>query len=375
MAELAGWLLLAAWIAVTLVRVGLAVRAWRPPALADEPEVVVLQPILSGDPHLAGQLAANLAHHPAARFRWLVDSADTEGLRVARELAASAGTRVQVREFPPCPDATNPKVFKLARAVEPGDRLLAVLDDDTVLPQGALARAATALRDGDLVTGLPHYLSEGSVWSRLVAAFVNGNALLTYPPLAALARPVTINGMFYLTTADALARAGGFGAIEHLVCDDYELALAFRAAGLRLVQAAIPVTLRTTVAGPLAYLHLMRRWQVFAGRLLRAEAGAALLLLVVVPTVLPVVVLALAGGAGAPSLALAMVVALAAKAVVTAALRRRLLGAPAGVAAVPLEVVADLLQPVHAVLALARPGRFTWRGRPMVLDRSGGIRP
>ncbi len=338
MAAWIGWGVLGSYAAVSVARHVMARRAWKPPAIGVEPDVVVLQPILSGDPYLAEQLAANLANHPTARFRWLVDQADHEGRRVASELAEGL-ERVEVRVYEAAPAASNPKLYKLARAVDAADVLVAVLDDDTVLPPGTLARAATLLADADLVTGIPYYLPDGGVWSRLVAAFVNGNALVTYLPMSLVGPPVSINGMFYLTTTAALERAGGFAAIEDRVCDDYEVARAYRRAGLRIVQASLPHPLRTTVPDAASYARIMRRWLVFSLRLLRDEADPALLALVVAPGIAPAAAIACAVAARRPSLAVATLAALAAKAVATARLRRDLIGTPTAAADLGLEVV------------------------------------
>ena len=73
--------------------------------------------------------------------------------------------------------------LKLALGEPHCTELVAVLDDDTVLPPGALDRARAALRDADLATGLPWYDSGAGPWNALVAGFVNGNALVTYFPL------------------------------------------------------------------------------------------------------------------------------------------------------------------------------------------------
>jgi ceramide glucosyltransferase len=369
-----GWGLLGGYVVVSAVRHVLARRAWQPSAEGPEPEVVVLQPILSGDPFLAEQLAANLANHPAARFRWLVDEGDDEGRRVATALAEGV-ERVEVRVYGEAPASANPKVYKLARAVDASDSLVAVLDDDTVLPPGTLACAATLLADADLVTGVPYYLVEGSLWSRLVAAFVNGSALITYLPLSLVGPPVSINGMFYLTTRAALERAGGFAAMEDRVCDDYELAALYRRAGLLLVQASLPHPLRTTVTSAAAYASIMRRWLVFSLRLLRDEANPSLAALVVAPGVAPGVAIACAVAARRPTLAAASLAAVAAKAVATARLRRDLLGAPSAPGDLGCEVVSDLLLPVHLLAALAARGHITWRGRPMRIGRDGRVAP
>ena len=208
-----------------------------------------------------------------------------------------------------------------------------------------------------------------------MAGFVNGSALITYLPLLAAGPPITINGMFYLTTQPALARAGGFDSIEEFVCDDYELALRYRRTGQRLVQAALVHQVRTTVPDFLAYRRLMRRWMVFTMRLLRAELNLPILVLLVAPVLLPLVTLLAAAVGGSWELAAAVLVAVAAKAAGMAALRHRLLGTTESVATLGWEVLADLLQPLHAVGSLLWPGRIVWRGKAMRLDRDGRAQP
>ena len=105
-------------------------------------------------------------------------------------------------------------VAKLARALPLVEtRYLAVLDDDTVLPSGGLARAVSSLVTGGLATGLPIYVNKANGWSRLVSGFVNGSALLTYPAAGMVGAARTINGMFYVAELAQLSRAGGFEAI------------------------------------------------------------------------------------------------------------------------------------------------------------------
>ncbi len=367
-----GFGVLGVYAALSVARHVMARRAWKPPAIGLEPDVVVLQPILSGDPYLVEQLAANLANHPTVRFRWLVDEADDEGRRIASELAEGL-ERVEVRLYEEAPASMNPKLYKLARAIDAADVLVAVLDDDTVLPPGTLARAATMLADADLITGIPYYLPDGGPWSRLLAAFVNGNALVTYLPMSLIGPPVSINGMFYLTTTAGLERAGGFGAIENRVCDDYELACAYRQAGLRIAQASLPHPLRTFVPDAGSYARIMRRWLVFSLRLLRDEASLALLALVIAPGIAPAAATACAVAGRRPALAVATLAAVTVKAVATARLRRDLLGEPTAAADLVLEVVSDLILPVHLFAAVAARGRIMWRGKPMRVARDGRV--
>jgi ceramide glucosyltransferase len=368
--------LLLAWLVyglLTALRAGLALRflardrrANRSAAEGfDEGRVTVMQAILGGDPTLGRNLEENLRHHPRARFLWLVDEDDP----VARELAGrlSAG-RAEVLLAPPPPQGRNPKVFKLALGLPhaSGD-LVAVLDDDTVLPPGALAAAALALDRGDLATGLPYYRPEGSLATRLTAAFVNSNALGTYLPILFFRAPVTINGMFYLTRRETLERLGGFAAIEDRLCDDYEMARMYRRAGLRIVQTSVVHPISTTVRGVADYARILRRWMVFANHLFRDAIDPLMIALVVLPAVMPLLLVVLAGFAGNAALA-ATLAGLVAKATAMAVLRRRAIGSRETASGVLLEVLADLLQPFHAASALIRPGSIRWRSRSIVVE-------
>lgn len=360
------WALTGCYLALSAVRIGLSVRRWRASAVIDEAtagpgdgQITVLQPILSGDPGLSDVLAANLRNHPDAQFRWLVDADDADGLAITDRLAAGSD-RVRVMVCPPCPELTNPKVFKLAIGVDACDtELVAVLDDDTELPPGSLGRARAALAGADLVTGLPWYRPGGGPWAALVAGFVNGNALVTY--FALPGEPISINGMFYLTSRTALTRAGGFGAILDRVCDDLELARAFRAVGLRLAQTTITHPVATDVPDSAGYARLMHRWMVFTARLFSTSMTWPLALLIVLPGAMPVVALsvALAAGSGAPAAGVAAAVAV--RVLASQGVRARL--APEIPRRFWPEYVADWLLPVQAAAASLRAGRIEWRGR------------
>lgn len=385
------------YLAVTTAKVRLAM-AWLcrtepegdPPAgpspSGDGP-VTVLQAIRSGDPRLPELLRENLANHPGDRFLWLVDADDPAALDHCRQLQAEvrrgAATReasaaVELLIAPPLPPGRNPKVFKLALALPSCGPVVAVLDDDTVLPPGALARARRELVRGDLVTGIPRYRPGTGLLEGLVAAFVNGNALLTYLPVLRFAPPVTINGMFYLTRRDTLESLGGFAAIEERLCDDYELARLYRRGGRTLAQSGIVHPLTTTVTGLGGYLRLMRRWMVFATHLLRSEATVPVLALVVLPSLLPLVAVLLAAASGSVVAGAAVLAALTAKALLTRTLRHRVGGGVAAAAAreparmVALEVAAELLTPLHTAAALVLPRRVRWRDRQL-RSRGGRI--
>ena len=368
--------LIGLYLVLTATRLGLALRYLARP-LAPPPagppgtalavaDMSVLQAILSGDPLLEDCLRRNLRHHPEAHFLWLLDETDAEGRRIAELLQAENPTaHVQLLLTPPVPQGINPKSFKLKAALPLSRAMVVVLDDDTVLPPGALARAGALLTTEALVTGLPYYhYPPGPVgWAGLVRAFVNANALLTYLPPLYFQSPVTINGMFYATHKATLLRLGGFAAIEAELCDDYALAQLYRRQGVPIVQSTIVHPLATTVPSFGAYVQLMHRWMLFARRLFRSSLTGPVLGLVVLPSTLPLALLLLSLASGRPALVAGVLAVLALKATALARLRSRQLGTPESVRTVALEVLSDLLQPLHLAHALYQPQRVQWRDK------------
>ncbi|MFC4616549.1 glycosyltransferase [Cellulomonas algicola] len=437
-------------VVLTAVRGSLAAAAIASPARVapaqDLADVTVLVAVRSGDPLLPDVLASSVRTLAPARVLLLVDHDDTAGRAAATAAAAQAtdpdaavpvdaapaqataheaavlidaaevpaaataaarrapapevvdevgavrggGARrphVEVVVCPPPEPGVNPKIHKLALAdVQSGTVVL--LDDDTAFPAGGLARLVGALADADLATGVPVYREQGGLWSRLLAAFVNGSALVTYLPLARVGPPVSINGMVVALRRDRLEAVGGFPALATATCDDYALARLFRAHGLRVVQTAQPALVATTVPGAAAYLRIVRRWLLFAGEVVRRDLSARLLLLVLVPTALPLATVALAVASGSLAAVGAAVAALAVSALVTRALRRQVTaamppdaasadhmaspiqagppanaGVGAGWLGVLLEPVAAVLAPLQALAAQLGPRTVTWRGR------------
>jgi ceramide glucosyltransferase len=354
-----------AFAAAARIALAAAYLSRKPGAPGREADVTILQPILSGDPALAACLAANLAASPAAQFLWLIDDDDAEAQRIA---AALPSAHMRVVLGPPPADGENPKVAKLARAEHLiATPLFAVLDDDTALPAGGLAAAAGALAGGDLVTGLPVYVSEGGLWTRLVAAFVNGSALITYPAAALLGQQRTINGMFYLGRTADLRALGGFGAILGELTDDYAIAKLYLGAAKRIVQSHVIHPIRTTAPELSRYLSIMRRWMIFAMRYMRENASPFTLGLIGAPTLAPLLLVVASALAGAPALGIA-VLALLLKAAAMALLRRRFAARSIDIGEIVLEPIADILTPLHLAGALVRPHAFAWRSRRVRMD-------
>jgi len=342
----------AVYLALLAVRVGLAWWMVRRGAReAWQGSVTVLQPILAGDPKLAGCLARNLSANPTVQFVWLVDEDDALGREIAGRLADD---RVTVMVGPPPEQGENPKIAKLAQ-VELADGVVVVLDDDTCIEEASLRR----LTGADLVTGLPVFVDAGTVWERFVGGFVNGSAILTYLPAAAVGAQRTINGMIYATPAATLREVGGFGAVVDCLTDDYAMAKLYESQGKSLRQAPVFARVTMTIASAGHCGRVMRRWLIFANRYLRENFTVSSFGLVVLPALLPWVLVGTGWGW-----------VLFGKAVVNRVCLWRWAGLRSGVADVLFEVLADLALPFLYLSSLVRPGRMSWRSRQ--IDVSAG---
>ena len=254
-----------------LIKYLLVIRFMRKPVPAPEsfPAVTVLQPILSGDPTLWHCLATNLTckTHLHTEFIWLLDDNDTAGITGCQELIARFPEKnIRLVLLPPPARHVNPKTFKLLQGLTLAQHnLVAVLDDDTMLPAFGLEKAIGYLQkpEAGIVFGLPYYVNFANVWSGLVSCFVNSNSLFTYLPYTFISEPVTINGMFYVlqkSVFQAVTRNSGF---ENALTDDYALAQLVKQRGYRLVQTPVCHAISTQVGDFRHYLRLLKRWFVF----------------------------------------------------------------------------------------------------------------
>jgi ceramide glucosyltransferase len=369
-----GMLALGLYLLILLVKAGLAWRYVRlhPEARIESATVTVLQPILSGDPLLERALRTNLeSTTEAAQFLWLLDEDDAEAWRIANELVERFPGRVKLESCPPVEEGVNPKVVKLHQALpNVTTDFVAVLDDDTMLLDENLPKAVAMLESCDLYTGLPCYVADGNLWTSLVAHFVNNNAVLTYLPLLGFAKPLTINGMFYIMRTDRLRALGGFEPILRRLCDDYALARLARRGGCDIVQGITPQYLRTSISGPGHYFRLMHRWFLFANTLVTDQnLGVTLVLFLTLglpPLLLWIGLASLAGGVLG---AMAFIGALVVRHLVLRSLHRLVLKrlphfSPA------VSLLAELLQPIHWGHAMLQRV-IVWRTRTIRPGKDG----
>ena len=338
----------------------------------EEAPITLMQPILSGDPFLEETLRRNLQNAPNwAQFLWLIDEDDEEANRLTGRLRDQTDGRVNVLVCPPTIGNMNPKTFKLQHGLAAVTTpYVAVLDDDTLLAENNLGRAIFALRSCSLYTGLPCYLPGSNFWSSLVAYFVNNNSILTYLPLLPLVGPLTINGMFYVMRTQTIREMGEFTPILDQICDDYALARHVRKHGGVIHQAATAHFLRTTVSGPGTYVRLMHRWFVFARILVSDQPMRVLLLLLVFlglpPFLLWMGLLSLFGGWGSRLL---LVATLALRHLAIRRLHWTVFGGLSPFSA-PMSILAELLQPLHALHACFQSS-LRWRTRRIRVERGG----
>ncbi len=235
----------------------------------DSSLISILQPILSGDPTLWDCLARNLQMNTCyqTEFLWLIDE-DDEVARVGCEnlIAQTKNCHIRLLFLPPASDGISPKTFKLITGLkEAKGEIVAILDDDTIIPDGGLEECIPFLNlpNIGLAFGLPYYINFSNFWSTLVSCFVNGNSLLTYIPYTFLMPPFTINGMFYVVKRDILDSVGGFLGLEHDICDDYAIAQRFRSHGYQLAQTPLRHGISTQVEDAEHYFNLLNRWFIF----------------------------------------------------------------------------------------------------------------
>ena len=242
-----------------------------------------------------------------------------------------------------------------------------MLDDDARLPPASAAALVAALAAGDgvrVATVLPAYLGGRGLGSRLLAAFVNDNAALTYLPLLAFRPALTLNGMAWAMRGETLREMDGFAPLLRHLTDDLAVASAVLARGGRIAQLTAPVWMRTELAGVPFYLRQMHRWMLFARLLLGAQSPSTrawILAAQGLPALLPPATLLAALLWPSPAAGLAFVAAFAWH----VASRRRLQRACAGAAAslAPLcSLGAALLQPFFLFWAWT-DRTIRWRDR------------
>lgn len=364
------FILAAAYTGLLLLRAGLAAAYARTlPAPDENPlapsTMTVAQAILSGDPLLESCLESNLITLPGQNFLWLIDEEDGEAQRIAEVLRARHPlAAVRVERCPPCPDATNPKLWKLKIAAPLIETpLLCVLDDDTTLPAASAAALASGAQSQTIATGLPCYLDADNLPSGLIAQFVNNNSVFTYLGTSCVLPAFTLNGMGYVLRREELARLQDFQTIQYELTDDLAVATLVIRNGGSIHQSTAPLHVQTGVGDFAHYMRLMHRWYLFALLLLRRQSIAVQMLVTMLHGLPPILLVALLAGCAATGTVagwgmLALVVG--GRLLIIAGMHRRFFGRR--LHRPWLSIVSELLQLVHLIHALSSR-TVRWRTR------------
>lgn len=335
--------------------------------IADFPEELftVVQPILSGDPRLESDLRANLQQTEAVEFYWLIDQSDIEAQRVADRICqdASFAQRIRIFLIEDVPQGINPKSYKIEQVVEELTRpYLIVLDDDSVIDFSKMGELTAYLGQEVILTGIPYNQERSNFWSKLVAAFVNGNSFITYFTMAEVEANHSINGMFYILPVELAIDQGLFTAIKNYLCDDLAVADFLRSKGISIIQTRVTCNVRTTIKDAKQYLLQMKRWLLFSSIYLKEHLDWKVFFLIGLPSFLPLPTLILSLFLGWPY-SLLVLGLLGFKAVWMLLYRQSILPSHLHLDEVIYEVLNDLLLPWLFIYVLMTPPVINWRGR------------
>lgn len=335
--------------------------------VTDFPEELftVVQPILSGDPRLESDLRANLQQTKTVEFYWLIDQSDTEAQRVANKICQDElfSQRIRIFLIEDVPQGINPKSYKIEQVVEDLTRpYLIVLDDDSVIDFSKMGELTAYLGQEVILTGIPYNQERSNFWSKLVAAFVNGNSLITYFTMAQVEANHSINGMFYILPVYLVKDQNLFTAIKDFLCDDLAVADFLSSKGVSIVQTRVTCNVRTTIKSATQYLLQMKRWLLFSSIYLKKHLDFKVFTLIGLTSFLPLPIILLTLFLGWPYLLVALVLLLI-KAIWMLLYRQSILMNQLHLDEVLYEVLNDFLLPWLFLYVLLTPPVINWRGR------------
>lgn len=335
--------------------------------VTDFPEELftVVQPILSGDPRLESDLRANLQQTKTVEFYWLIDQSDTEAQRVANKICQDElfSQRIRIFLIEDVPQGINPKSYKIEQVVEDLTRsYLIVLDDDSVIDFSKMGELTAYLGQEVILTGIPYNQERSNFWSKLVAAFVNGNSLITYFTMAQVEANHSINGMFYILPVNLVKDQDLFTAIKDYLCDDLAVADFLSSKGVSIVQTRVTCNVRTTIKSATQYLLRMKRWLLFSSIYLKKHLDFKVFTLIGLTSFLPLPIILLTLFLGWPYLLVALVLLLI-KAIWMLLYRQSILMNQLHLDEVLYEVLSDFLLPWLFLYVLLTPPVINWRGR------------
>lgn len=372
------WIILGVFICIQTVRVVYAVLFHRSTTnrirgQTQADQFTVIQPIVSGDPELEYCLKANLETTSGLKFIWVVDDHDHEAARITKKISAAYGDRIQILVVKDIPKEKNEKVWKQKLALPYAADYVLCLDDDVVMDFDGLDYVKDCLdKEKSVVFGIPRYRTAGNFFSNLVVGFVNGNTLLTYPILERLKAVDSLMGACYAFRKAWFSDNRIFERVENMLSDEYEIARALEGTGIGIRQIELNFSPGTVIHGFNHYVNLMKRWMIFANIYLKDKIRLSTFLTIVLPTILPLILLAVGISEGVEAVAVLVAVFI----IQAAAVRKlqKLYGLnPDSLKMMPYEILAQILQPLHYLHSILRPGTVVWRKNLVKIDRNGSM--
>ena len=268
----------------------------QPKSYINEENYTVIQPILSGDLGLEEDLTENLKNTEKMRFIWLIDKSDRVALETAEKILGNKDffQRTEIFQMDDVPQEINPKIFKISQVIEKvKTKYTIILDDDTVMDIKRINEFALYEKRKDewIATGIPYNYGVRGLFSKLIAAFVNGNSFLTYFPMAYLKESRTLNGMFYMAKTELFRKYNTFDEIKYELCDDLALATFLSEKKVKIIQTTVFCNVRTTVKNSLNYILLMKRWFLFTKIYIKKAFSMKFFVFILLPSLLPGIVL------------------------------------------------------------------------------------
>lgn len=353
--------------------------------LSGEPmyRVSILQPILSGDPTLWDCLSGNLkmrTHYPT-EFLWLIDDDDAVAQSECRKLLAQyPDTNARLISLPPPLDGISPKTFKLIEGLKQAQgEIIAVLDDDTILPDGGLEQCIPFLDKPEVgvAFGLPYYRNFSNIWCTLVSCVVNGNSLLTYVPYTFFIKPFTVNGMFYVIKREILDKVNGFSGLETSIVDDHAIAQRFRSHGYQLAQTPVCHGISTQIQNFSHYFNLLNRWFIFPQASIMKSATILELFvfysMAFFPTLFPLAIVIYVLAFPSISSILYALVYFGFSYYMLSQFNTNYLRNATPSSKIGLLLLVQIVLPFNIFLALLSPRKINWRGHIMQLTNDGGF--
>jgi ceramide glucosyltransferase len=351
-----------------------------PPPPAAWPSISLIQPITHSPNDLQAALRsrAKLAYPGTLQHILVYDALDRESLGVVERAGLEAPgwqpDRLPVQQ-PGCAIAS--KTFKLNAALSSATgEVVCFVDDDILLPPDALQMLVAHLAQPSVgaVFGLACYTRWTTLWSGLMSAFVNSQALLTYVPFTFFLEPFTITGHCYALRRQVFEAAGGLTGMQDRLDDDHEMARRTRALGLRLCQTPLIYQVDNALPSWPSYQAQMKRWFVFPRQMMLpylSHTEQAASLLGTIPSLIPGGLALLAILTRQPSVWLTLAVSLVVFHLVYALEERHYLRHPTPLIWWPLVWLSAILAPFLVVWALFSDDEIEWRGQRLRILRGG----